>query len=191
MAKKSGSTGLGSAYGKQAHMAKGSGVMGGITSGKEKTSALKSTSVTKTGSAYAHQEKFPTGKHGGGPETKDSLMKNLTVSKGGAYKSQAHFKDAGTKPELCCEMQDKGYLGHFAQEKFLRQGHNSDGVIGMDAADNLPADVDMIYNGGKKTPAQNVQDGKDVHKMEDDLDLDENVKTMKRADYEKSKKKRG
>ena len=36
-------------------------------------------------------------------------------------------------------MQHTGYLGHFAQDKFIQQGHNDDGKVELRARDVLDA----------------------------------------------------
>lgn len=108
--------------------------IGGIESGS--SSGPKNMHVKDYG-AYAAQDHAPKGLHGGPAETKGSIMKDMHIDKyGGAYEKQAHAgKDHGS-PEIedsteCLKGEPGSYLGHFRQEKFIKQGHNSDGSIPM------------------------------------------------------------
>lgn len=114
--------------------APGSG-RGGIGSEHENVSGIKDLAVTKSHSAYAHQEHAATGMHGGGPDKQGSLLTSPTVSKHRAYANQAHAKDGKSTTELCeaeaLQGETGSYMGHFRQEKYLREGHNSNGYVPM------------------------------------------------------------
>lgn len=106
--------------------------IGGIGSETENASGLKSLAVTKSHDAYRQQEKAPGGLHGG-EKGSGSALQSPTVSRGGAYAAQSKASDSGSEIRQPATEGLQGetgaYLGHFRQDKFIRQGHNSDGYV--------------------------------------------------------------
>lgn len=158
--------------------------IGGIESGMDGKKPM-GLSVTKNGSAYANQEKAMGGLHGTSTQSSGSIMPTAGVPYGKANANQAHWKDGGSKADISHTTKDLSgetgsYMGHFRQEKFIRQGHNSDGMIPMAPSGGPQPDTNggAIADAVKKltgaaqnqTLDQNVSEGKEAQTNLDDLD---------------------
>lgn len=92
----------------------------------------KSVSKSK---AYASQDKAPQGRGARGPSQADGgpiKYWDKSVEKSDAYEEQCKWGDSDNNqtPSLGFKLgEGSSYLGHFAQEKFLREGHNDGGLI--------------------------------------------------------------
>ena len=150
---------MGESYKKQEHAkAAARSNIGGIGSETENVSAIKDLAVKESHSAYRNQDHAEKGMHGGSAETKGSLIGSPTVERGRAYAGQAKASDAGTKADLalgdCLSGEEGKYLGHFRNDKYLRDGHNSDGYVpmgpGMSSSEaertSKPKKIDMEKN---------------------------------------------
>lgn len=113
---------------------------------------FQNLSVSK-GKAYAMQAKAPTGRGSRGPTQTDGQAdpywdKPVSGSHK-AYEAQCKWGKEGTEaPSMGFKTGHHGfeYLGHFAQDKFLRQGHNDGPNMNMDGVGYSP-------NGDSSAPA--------------------------------------
>lgn len=109
--------------------------------------------------AYRSQAKAPTGRGSSGshgsPSPKPISGFDQAVSKGGAYAAQNKADHVHEEPSLGFQPAKEGleYMGHFAQEKFLRQGHNDGPSMEMDGFDG--PDMGQV-NGGEQAPSQSA-----------------------------------
>lgn len=89
--------------------------------------------------AYANQAKAPTGRGSRGPSQNDGgpiSGWDKPVSDHGAYAAQEKWgKGSAKSASLGFKFgENSSYLGHFAQEKFLREGHNTSGKPDMNGS---------------------------------------------------------
>jgi hypothetical protein len=89
-------------------------------------------SVTKS-KAYGKQDKAPQGRGSRGPSQDDGMpIKgwDVSVKNYGAYPAEDKWMTESTEKKSMgfkLEKETSRYLGHFAQEKYLREGHNDMG----------------------------------------------------------------
>lgn len=92
---------------------------------------------------FADQDKAPQGRGNRGPSQADGGpigYWDKSVEKGDAYEEQCHWgeKDNNESPSMGFKLSGEGaaHLGHFNNEKYLRQGHNDGPKMDMDIRTN-------------------------------------------------------
>lgn len=132
------------------------------------------------GGAYRNQSHAPTGRGSRGPSQADGgPIKDwdVPVKEYGAYASQQHWDSKSESASLGFKLQgpESKYLGHMAQEKYLRQGHNDGPNMNMNG--NSGSDpMGGSYPVPKATP-------------QEDEDTDSGSRTSKLKAAEKSMQK--